>query len=216
MTQQTGGVANSVFNRPGPHLVMRNFLGADEVARLLSYASEHERAFKPSGVVDADKGVRVEPSIRVSHRLSPIKELKPMVRDRLDAVFKDVVRALGCGAFERTGLEVEMVAHGDGAFFTQHVDTVTGDSDGRNPNRASRVVSMVYYFCRTPARFSGGKLRLHSMAASGAPGTYVDIAPENDTAVFFPSWFSHEVLPVVCDSGEFMDSRFAINCWVYK
>ncbi|HUS56353.1 MAG TPA: 2OG-Fe(II) oxygenase, partial [Thermohalobaculum sp.] len=73
-----------------------------------------------------------------------------------------------------------------------------------------------YYFCATPARFSGGQLRLHSLAASREAGTYVDIEPENDTAVFFPSWFPHEVLPVVCESGQFMDSRFAINCWLLK
>ena len=85
---------------------------------------------------------------------------------------------------------------------------------GKQPT--SRFVSMVYYFCATPARFSGGQLRLHSLAATREPGTYVDIEPVNDSALFFPSWFPHEVLPVVCESGRFMDSRFAINCWLRK
>jgi len=67
-----------------------------------------------------------------------------------------------------------------------------------------------------PKAFSGGVLRLHSLAASGHQGTFVDIPPDYDTLVFFPSMFPHEVLPVKSPSGKFMDSRFAINCWIYQ
>jgi Rps23 Pro-64 3,4-dihydroxylase Tpa1-like proline 4-hydroxylase len=77
------------------------------------------------------------------------------------------------------------------------------------------VISAVYYFHTLPKAFSGGALRLHSLAASGKLGTFVDVEPDCDTLIFFPSWFPHEVLPVHCPSGRFMDSRFAINCWVH-
>jgi SM-20-related protein len=40
------------------------------------------------------------------------------------------------------------------------------------------------------------------------------VEPTNDTLVFFSSWFPYEILPVVCPSGGFQDSRFAINCWI--
>ena len=43
-----------------------------------------------------------------------------------------------------------------------------------------------------------------------------EIEPRFDRAVFFPSWFPHEVLPVHCGSGAFADGRFAISCWVRK
>ena len=76
--------------------------------------------------------------------------------------------------------------------------------------------SAVYYFHRSPKSFSGGALRLYSFEASEERGTFVDIEPTNDTLVFFPSWFPHEVRPVVCPSGRFEDSRFAINCWVHR
>ncbi len=140
-----------------------------------------------------------------------------MVSARVGEALGDSFAALGCASFTPSRFEVEMVAHGDGAFFRRHIDTLTGSADTpRESRRGSRVISMVYYFCATPARFSGGQLRLHSLVATGEAGTYVDIEPVNDTALFFPSWFRHEVLPVVCESGRFMDSRFAINCWVYK
>ena len=214
--------SNPIFHRPAPHLVVRGFFGAAEVARLLDYARAREGDFEVSGVTGAKEGRRIDSAARISRRLTPVPELLPLVRGRLDSVFPEVIRALGCGAFQESAMEVELVAHNHGAFFARHVDTITGDVPGKIAGdeacsgRASRMVSMVYYFSATPPQFTGGILRLHSLAATGAPGTYVDITPENDTALFFPSWFPHEVLPVTCESREFMDSRFAINCWAYK
>jgi Rps23 Pro-64 3,4-dihydroxylase Tpa1-like proline 4-hydroxylase len=75
----------------------------------------------------------------------------------------------------------------------------------------------VYYFHAQPKAFSGGVLRLHSLASGkGDGGEHVDVEPVNDTLVFFPSWYPHEVLPVTCDSSRFEDSRFAINFWVHR
>jgi SM-20-related protein len=79
-----------------------------------------------------------------------------------------------------------------------------------------RVISVVYYFYALPKAFAGGTLRLHSLAASGQQGTFIDIEPEYDMLVFFPAWFPHEVLPVQVPSGRFLDSRFAINCWIHR
>lgn len=45
---------------------------------------------------------------------------------------------------------------------------------------------------------------------------YVDVPPESDTLVAFPSWLRHEVLPVHVPSGAWRDSRFAINCWLHR
>lgn len=216
MTQPSEPATTPIFNRPGPHLVVHDFFGAAMVARLLEFAASNRSAFEQSSISSSEATSRIDPSVRISHRMTPVTELEPVVEARLAEALGDVFAALGCASFAPSRFEVEMVAHGDGAFFSQHVDTFTGSADTAGESRAARVVSMVYYFSATPARFSGGQLRLHSLAASGAAGTYVDIEPANDTALFFPSWFPHEVLPVVCKSRRFIDSRFAINCWVYK
>jgi Rps23 Pro-64 3,4-dihydroxylase Tpa1-like proline 4-hydroxylase len=95
------------------------------------------------------------------------------------------------------------------AFFTEHCD--------RNMQRgSSRLISAVYYFHRHPKSFSGGILRIYPLAGRAKSRAFVEIEPVNDTLVFFPSWFPHEVLPVNCPSGKFEDSRFAINCWVHS
>ena len=66
----------------------------------------------------------------------------------------------------------------------------------------------------------GGELRLFAFpgkngADAGAP-PFVDVAPETDTFVAFPSWMRHEVLPVRVRSGAWADRRFAINCWIHR
>jgi hypothetical protein len=68
-------------------------------------------------------------------------------------------------------VEVELVAHGDGAFFERHM------------------------------------LRLHSPGRERPTVHFVDIAPDYDTLVFFPSFFPHEVLPLKCTY---------INIWIRR
>jgi SM-20-related protein len=59
-------------------------------------------------------------------------------------------------------------------------------------------------------------LRIYPLIGRDKSNAFVEIEPANDRLVFFPSWFPHEVLPVVCPSGRFEDSRFAVNFWIYR
>jgi len=136
-------------------------------------------------------------------------ELRGRARETLSAMFQQ----FGAARFEPSKFELEMVAHGDEAFYGKHRDTnvLTGPKFN---NR--RIISAVYYFHRVPKAFSGGTLRIYSFVGDQDTGAFIDVEPTNDTLVFFPSWFPHEVLPVVCPSGRFEDSRFAINCWIRR
>jgi SM-20-related protein len=179
---------------------------------LLNYAKKHQSEFEASKVSYEEAG-RVNLSVRISMSLGPMPELKSFIIARIEPLLPDIIKTIGCANFQPTDFEIELVAHGHGSFFSRHVDTILASE---KTTAKSRVISMVYYFNKSPRTFSGGQLRLHALAASGEPGTYVDIEPLCDSAVFFPSWFPHEVLPITCPSKELMDSRFAINCWVYK
>jgi Rps23 Pro-64 3,4-dihydroxylase Tpa1-like proline 4-hydroxylase len=144
--------------------------------------------------------------------LSNLDDFKGELRAKLKDLLPLMFGTLGNKPFIPSKIEGELVAHGNGAFFERHIDTITRlDHEGRN-----RIISAVYYFHVLPKAFSGGVLRIHSLAASGQEGTFVDIAPDYDTLVFFPSFFPHEVFPVKCASGQFLDSRFAINFWIHK
>ena len=114
--------------------------------------------------------------------------------------------------FEPSEVELELVANNDGAFFKPHIDTFIGDAR----KASERMLSAVYYFYAEPKAFSGGALRLYSFGTMEAREQIHRRAARANMLVVFPSWASHEVLPVSCPSGRFSDSRFNVNCWVYR
>jgi len=199
-----------IFNRIPPYELVHNWLGTEMVERLLRFAQSNEHSFVDTQVqVTSEEGDRVDRTRRVSKNVSLgcfKSEIRGKVADLLPVMFDK----LGIKPFVPSKIEVELVAHGDGAFFVRHIDTLT-HSEARR-----RIISAVYYFHALPKAFSGGVLRLHSLAASGQSCTFADIAPDYDTLVFFPSFFPHEVLPVKCARGHFLDSRFAINIWIRR
>jgi Rps23 Pro-64 3,4-dihydroxylase Tpa1-like proline 4-hydroxylase len=108
-------------------------------------------------------------------------------------------------------LENELVAHGDGAFYKRHIDTKTADY--QDVERI-RVLSGVYYFYTEPKAFTGGALRLYTIGGKEGEN-FVDIEPVRNSLIVFLSWVPHEVLLTYCPSKRFVDSRFAINCWIH-
>ena len=198
-------IAADIINKAPSHGVVHNWLGSEAVTRLLRFVQLNERGFEDTKVTHQQGEGTVDRTHRVSRKLmnidEPKKELCPKLEDLLPVIFDK----LGYKPFIPSQIEMELVAHGDGAFFARHNDIFTGpDQKGRG----SRAISAVYYFHGLPKAFSGGILRLHSLAASGKQGTFADIAPDRDTLVFFPSFFPHEVLPVKCTGGQFL--RFAL------
>jgi SM-20-related protein len=201
----------AIFLKPPPHGRIANWLGPEMLQRLLDFAQAQRESFFPSAI-GYDKNARVDANVRRSGRIEKLGDLAQELRTRVRAVLPAIFRELGTGPFEPGRIEVEMVAHGDGAFFTEHKDI--GVEDEKFVVR--RVVTAVHYFHRLPKAFSGGVLRIYPLAGSKKSNDFIEIAPTNDTLAFFPSWFPHEVLPVVCPSGRFEDSRFAINIWIHR
>jgi SM-20-related protein len=184
-----------------------NWLGADTAARLLSFARSSSDRFVPSDI-GYGESKRIDLARRRSSKLKQLGELESELRERAQRALPLIFDGLGYTPFEPASLELEMVAHGDGAHFSRHADTVI-----RPEMTSYRAISAVYYFHSRPKSFNGGCLRIHSIG--GDDCSFVDIEPANDRLVFFPSWYPHEVTPVVCSSGKFEDFRFAINYWIY-
>jgi Rps23 Pro-64 3,4-dihydroxylase Tpa1-like proline 4-hydroxylase len=206
-------IATDIINKIPSHGVIRSWLGSEAVTRLLRFVQSNERRFEDTKVTRQEGEGSVDRTRRVSRKLLSIDELEKELCPKLEGSLPVIFHKLGNKPFIPSRIEVELVAHGDGAFFARHDDTFTGpDQKGRG----SRAISAVYYFHALPKAFSGGILRLHSLAASGKQGTFADIAPDRDTLVFFPSFFPHEVLTVKCSSGRFLDCRFAVNFWLYQ
>jgi SM-20-related protein len=193
-----------------PHVIVRDFLGDEAVDALLAYVHARESEFQPTGVGFRESR-RFDPAVRQSHRLPGRTHVPPVLEQRLVEAAPAFIDQLGLTRFTIARKVFEIVAHGDGAFYSEHADTFTGDDI---PN-AQRMLSCVYYFHRLPKRFSGGALRLYGFDRGGGR-PFVDVEPERDTLVVFPSFTRHEVRRVSCESNDLLDSRFAINCWLMR
>jgi len=187
-----------------PHLVLHDFLDAETVAGLLDFAAAHEADFYSTKV----RSGRVNPAMRVSKGIRELGQYRALLKAKIINTLPMLVTRLRVNAVDEPGVELELVAHGDGAFYKRHIDTQTASERER-----IRVVSGVYYFHAQPKAFTGGALRLY--AVGGAGDAFIDVAPQHNSLLVFPSWAPHEVMPVSCPSQRFTDSRFAINCWVY-
>ena len=182
----------------------------DFAARLLDHALGHERHFEPSKVYAEHKGNVVESGSRHSLRLVELGPLEEELRTRLATLLPALLPEIGVRPFDLADIEFEMVAHGDGAHFGTHVDTLRDGSD------TLRLVTGVYYFHREPRGFTGGALRFHSLVQRADGPAYREVVPGNNSLVVFPAWLPHEVRPVSCPSRRFADARFAVNAWFLR
>ena len=191
-----------------PFVVLRDFLTAETVRELFEFALARERAFAPTRT-GRNESRNVRPEVRVSLGLRDLGAFRPMLKDKMQAIAPGLVAKLGMTPVDSPRFETELVAHNDGAFYKRHIDTHTAS------DRDIRILSAVYYFHAEPKAFTGGALRLYAIG-DPAGARFVDIEPEHNTLLVFPSWAPHEVMPISCPSRRFADSRFAINCWVYR
>jgi predicted 2-oxoglutarate/Fe(II)-dependent dioxygenase YbiX len=195
-----------------PFLRVPDFLPSADHARVLEQALAHEADFKESGVVAAEGGGVVDREARRSRTLSGprLEQVWPLFEQRVRALLPYVRQQLQMPWFAVGEVERQLTAHASGGFFVPHVDT-------GHPIAASRRISCVYYFNRSPRRFTGGELRLYDtwITPDGTTGaaTSTTLAPLDNSLVFFPSDAFHEVCPVETETTDFGDSRFTITMW---
>jgi SM-20-related protein len=201
---------------------LSEFLPSDAHARLIDWVLSNRDRFTPSAVRFEGK-LGVDPTRRVSERLGDLGPFRALLTERLNALLPEILAATGSKPFVPDYVELEIAAHGDGAFFGRHGDLPVGGARAavaaseRGRDRFDRLVSAVYYFHREPKSFTGGALRLHRFGSDGTrPEDKVDIEPLQNSLVAFPSWAIHEVRPVSCPGGRFEDYRFAVNIWLCR
>jgi hypothetical protein len=202
------GMSDLIHKIP-PHYIKEEFFGSALVDQLIEHVLANRAHFKVSKV-DSGEG-RIDQNVRISSVLRDFGHLKKEIKARFHAVFQEALEQLKIPSFNLCGTEREIVAHGNGAFYERHIDTLTGSSDG-----SFRALSGVYYFHAQPKKFQGGMLRLLPLRPNTDEANYLDIEPVNDRLLLFPSWLPHQVMPVSSSSTDFGDSRFAINCWYHK
>ena len=189
-----------------PHRVFPGWLGDAEAESLLAYALAAEAWFVPTRLNDHGTA-HLDRIVRQSCVLRDLGDFADPLRKKALALQSALETAFDMTHTPPNSTQIELVAHGDGAFYRPHIDTFTGDeymSGGR------RRLTMVYYFHRLPRCFSGGQLRLFDLGGNQT----IDIEPTHDSLLVFPSAARHEVEMISCPKAGFAGGRFAVNIWL--
>lgn len=201
---------------PTPFVRLTGFLTAAQQDMLLNAVSKGPEHFAPARVSDTVKG-RVDLDSRVAWVAKPSvrRQIRPWFVKELGRVASDVVRHFNVGSgddMNKYRVELEVTAHRSGDFFVPHRDNGYARSD-------SRMVSFAYYFHREPKDFSGGDLLLYDTCIAAGDcrlAAFSRIEPTNNSLVFFPSAYYHEVLPVLAKGDAFGNARFTVNGWLHR
>lgn len=190
---------------PSRYIQLTNFLSSDLHHRILNHAVQQEAVFVGSSTSTGDV------DYRQSSVLHHFPEFADLMRGEIHRAFADVITSLKVNSFNITQVEAQLTSHNDGHYYKIHNDNGSEDT-------ATRVLTYVYYFYQEPKPFSGGNLRIYDSRIENnyyvQADSFQDVNPINNSIVFFPSHYMHEVLPIVCPSRQFADSRFTINGWV--
>jgi len=114
--------------------------------------------------------------------------------------------------FTQTYTEFRLTRHGDNDYFKIHRDT------GDDKPISSRALTFVYYFHKEPKIFEGGEILLFDTDTKNTDFNtrYTKLIPINNSIVFFPSNYFHQVNPVSLKDDLFENGRFAIHGWFHR
>ncbi|MDJ0555593.1 MAG: 2OG-Fe(II) oxygenase [Microcoleaceae cyanobacterium MO_207.B10] len=184
-----------------------NFLSPGENQKILKSVIAQESKFIPT-----KHGGKFDLETRQSKVLPLSTNDCKYISKKIDILLPDILTKLGISHLSIDKFEGQITAHNDGDFYRIHKDNGT-------PNLSSRKLTYLYYFYWEPKCFIGGELVLYDYKKEWGvyvkAETFKTIQPQNNSIVFFRSDFMHEVLPVVCPSQAFVDSRFTINGWIH-
>jgi len=194
-----------------PHRLLTGWLGEARSARLMAYGLAAEQRFVPTKLNGHGPGHhnvgRFDDVVRHSSVLKDLGAFADPLRRKALALQSGLETAFDMTPGAPNSTQMEIVAHGDGAFYRPHTDTYTGDEYAPGGRRR---LTMVYYFHRQPRCFTGGRLRIFDRGG----GQSIDIEPAHDSLLVFPSYARHEVETISCPGGDFADNRFSVNIWL--
>ena len=203
---------------PTPFIRITNFLTAAQRDVLFGAVRQGREHFVPAQTANtAGAGINLDTRAALVAERSVKRQIRPWFVQALARVMDDVARHFRvCGmdrvdGLDREKVELSVTAHHHGDFFRVHQDI--------GPGADSRLVSFAYYFHREPKDFSGGDLLLYDTCIAAGDcrlAAFSRIEPTNNSLVFFPSAYYHEVLPVLAKGDAFGNARFTVNGWLHR
>jgi Rps23 Pro-64 3,4-dihydroxylase Tpa1-like proline 4-hydroxylase len=191
------------------YLQFDSFLSPEENQKLLEIAIEQRSNFATSSTSTREEDYRKSAILPATF----FPDLYFLIRKKIVNSLPSILKKLSHPSFAIGEVEMQMTAHNDGCYYKIH-------NDSGSPETWTREFTYVYYFSREPLQFSGGELRLYDTDLQDTSLERHDrfqvVEPRNNSIVFFDSRLKHEVMPVICPSKNFEDSRFTVNGWLRR
>ncbi len=185
---------------------IENVLTARQHQELLAFVASREKDFVATSMIDG------LPNHRASTVIYDFEPFAALIRSRIAHLLPKACEMLGLQV-PAGAVDAQLTAHNDNNFYRMHNDNAAGPA-------VTRVLTFVYYFNRQPRAYSGGELRIYDREVKDglryAADSYKTIEPVDNSMVFFDAGDYHEVMPVHCQTLNFLDSRFTINGWVNR
>ena len=189
------------------HAVIDDAFPAELADAILARALESEDQFIPTKVSEGTLNDTYRKSLVHEGGLG---ELSKPFRKAVKGLFPDLCKGAGVRPFEVGGLEIQLVAHRDGHFYKTHSDTFVKNRDRAEAKLVdNRILSLVTYFFRQPAGFTGGETVLYPFGGEGE----LPVTPRHNRALAFPSIAPHSVNAISVPGNAWEDARFSVNCW---
>lgn len=195
---------------PAPFVYIENFLSDFEQEQIWNLVNINQTQFKHSKLSDN----KTDTEYRKSHVLYK-KKLKPITSwffKKLDTILPSILKRLQMESFNVSQKEIQLTVHTDNGFFKVHTDCADEEY------YKNRQLTFVYYFHKLPKFFEGGEILLFDTDTINNSCTtqHTKIIPSNNSIIFFPSNYYHQVRPVHLKSNKIENGRFAINGWIHK
>lgn len=196
---------NASAIRSAPYLRIPSFLPPSINNEILEFAVSQESQFRASAVLSD------ELNYRQSSVIYELGETGVQFENALQPYLKEAMTYFNMEYPRRTHFESQLTVSSEQDYFKRHRD----DSSESVQNR---VLTYVYYFSAQPQKFKGGILNMYDYVQKDdslvAAESYISISPTNNSLILFPSWVSHEVMPVQYSGNIFRNNRFTINGWI--
>lgn len=198
---------------PAPFLYIEDFLSNSELQSIWNMEKLNKKHFSCSVISDyEDKGVEVDDYRKsLTLYIDDLGSIWGWFLEKIACKLPEVWSYVQIEPFVPTRTEMQLTRHGDNEFFKIHQD-----SGGKRLQ--NRKLTYVYYFHKEPKHFDGGEILLFDTdtKVNDLNNRYTKLIPKNNSIIFFPSSFFHQVTTVHMKKDGFRDGRFAIHGWLHK
>ena len=198
-------------------VVIPGFLDEAAHGQVRRFADDKEAALKPTAIFAENLDAAAKASYRSSLSTSA-ESLRAFMLPRLLQRAEEICARLRFEEFVVDDVEIQYTVSVDGDHYGMHTDSSRSAASGA---LKSRLLTFVYYFHAMPKAFTGGELRVHDTAyirdTPMAAGSFAEIVPQPNTAVFFDAALLHEVLTVQPLEGRLTaeSGRRTLNGWLH-